>query len=112
MGPDRLRRSADPARPLRRQRRPSTNATTTTSAIAATLMRSRIVGQAASLSSEQNGHLASARLLERTCWARVTPRRKCPEPQYSGTNHRIGISTNSPMTSLRAPGSFQNSHSP
>ena len=39
-----------------------------TSAIAAILIRSSTVGQAASFSSEQNGHLASARLLERTCW--------------------------------------------
>ena len=78
----------------------------------ATLMRSRIVGQAASSSSEQNGLLANARLLERGCWARLTPRRKWPEPQYSGKNQNIGISTNSAITSLRAPGSFQNSHRP
>ena len=79
---------------------------------AAILMRSRIVGQAASTSSEQNGQWAKARLFERGFWARLTPRRKWPEPQYSGRNHRIGMRTNRTMIIRRAPGSFQNNHSP
>ena len=75
-------------------------------------MRSSTVGQACWVSTLQNGQLENAGLLARGCWARLTPRRKWPEPQYSGRNQSTGISTNRPITSRRAPGSFQNSHRP
>src|SRR5437588_1299 len=63
----------DPRAPLPRQSRNSEAAIPT---IAAALIRLGTVGHACLPSSEQNGHLANAVLLERGVCARVTPRKK------------------------------------
>ena len=72
------------------------------------LTRLSTVGQASFLNTVHTGHFANAALLERGCWARVTPRRRWPEPHSSGRNQSTGISANRPTTSFRAPGSRQN----
>src|SRR5207248_5917752 len=90
----------------------NTNAAAPTDSAATTLTRNSTVGHAWSTSRLQNGHGFSAGLFERTCCARLTPRKKWPEPQYSGTNQSTGISANKPITSLRAPGSLHHSQSP
>ena len=46
----------------------------------------------------------NAALPARGCAARVTPRSNWPEPQSSGSNHRAGMSTNSPRTNRRESG--------